>query len=331
MYFNLNTQELNKLSDLKNSKILVTGGSGFFGSWILKFVLYLNDNFSFNIKLYLLARRITKNISEIVSQREDIIFLQQDIRNIKEVPLNINYVVHAACSPDNREHISNPVEVMDIISSGGKQLFEHCLNMPNLKRIINLSSGQIYGKVEKNYISENDIGAIEPNSIKSIYPEAKRFSETLSKAYESLYKLPIVQVRPFSFIGPFMSLEKPWAINNFLHDAIKFKKIKIIGNGKPIRSYMYPTDMVEWLFNILVNAQNGCNYNLGSDEGVSLEELALTIKDKIDSSIEIQILKMNENNNVFLPNLDFIKKELGVSIKVGFNKAIEETIKWNIK
>ena len=329
MYFNLNNNEVSKLNNLKNSEILVTGGTGFFGKWILEFVIYLNDSYKFNIKLYLLARRITPEIKQILFIRKDIIFIQKDICSLVELPENINYIIHAASSPDNIEHINNPIETMNIISSGTKQLLDSIQNLENIKKVINLSSGQVYGKVLGGIINENNYGYLDCASIKSIYPESKRFSETLCKAYETLYRLPIVQVRPFSFIGPFMSLEKPWAINNFIRDAIKFKRIKIIGNGKPIRSYMYPTDMVEWLFNILVTSKNNSIYNLGSDEGISLENLALKIKNIIGNDIVIDILSMNKNEDIFLPDITNLRKELELTLKVNINDALEKTIKWN--
>lgn len=330
MYFNLNNNEVTKLSELKNSEVLITGGTGFFGKWILEFVIYLNDSYNFNIKLYLLARRITPQIREIISIRKDIVFIQKDICNLVELPENINYIIHAASSPDNIEHINNPIETMNIISSGTKQLLDCISNLENIKKVINLSSGQVYGNSSAKTINENNYGYLDCTSIKSIYPESKRFSETLCKAYETLYRLPIIQVRPFSFIGPFMSLEKPWAINNFIRDAIKFKSIKIIGNGKPIRSYMYPTDMVEWLFNILVTSKNNTTYNLGSDEGISLENLALKIRNIIGNDIQIDLLNMNENEDAFLPDITTLKNELGLTLKVSIEDALEKTIKWNI-
>jgi dTDP-glucose 4,6-dehydratase len=294
-------------------------------------VKYLNDTFSFEMKLYLLARTSTFEVSQLILLRNDIFFIQKDIRNLNEIPSDINYIIHAACSPDNIEHMSNPIETMDIISQGTKQLLESALNLSKINKIINLSSGQIYGNTNKDLISEKDFGYVDSNSIKSIYPEAKRYTETLSKAYESLYKLPIVQVRPFSFIGPMMSLEKPWAINNFLYDAIKFRKIKIIGNGKPVRSYMYPTDMVYWLFCILIHDKNSTSYNLGNSNGVSLEDIACKIKDKIGNDVKIDIMNRNDDKSIFLPDTSYIEKELTLSIKIDVDEAINETINWYTK
>lgn len=327
-YFNISGDEAEKIDQLKNSHILVTGGTGFFGKWILDSIVFMNDNFDFNIKLYLLARNHNEFIDDIIKSRNDVIFIKNDIRSIRELPKDIEYIIHAAATPDNKEHMSNPIETMDIISQGTKQLLDAALSLNNVKKILNISSGQIYGTLNSAHVTEENIGVVDTNSIKSIYPEAKRYSETLSIAYKSLYKLPIVQVRPFSFIGPYMEFNKPWAINNFIKDAIKFKKIKILGNGKPMRSYMYPTDMVWWLLNILLHQKNGVVYNLGSTEGISLEELALKIKYKLGEDIKIDIQNMNNESNVFIPDTNFIKNELDLQIKVNIDDALDKTIAW---
>ena len=327
-YFKVSQEESLKINQLRNSEILVTGGTGFLGKWIVDAVTFLNDNFSFNIKLYLLARRNSQHIDNIISKRDDMVFIKNDIRNLTEIPKSIEYIIHAAATPDNREHMSNPIEVMDIISQGTKQVLDSALALDSVKKILNISSGQVYGTLRSSRISEKNIGILDINSIKSIYPEAKRYSETLALAYKSLYKLPIVQVRPFSFIGPNMGLDKPWAINNFIKDAIKFKKIKILGNGKPIRSYMYPSDAVWWLLNMLVDSQSGIVYNLGSPEGISLENLAIKIRSKLGNDIHIEILNMNEDDSTFVPDIDFIKNKLAVDIKVNIDEALDKTLDW---
>ena len=327
-YFKVSQEESLKINQLRNSEILVTGGTGFLGKWIVDAVTFLNDNFSFNIKLYLLARRNSQHIDNIISKRDDMVFIKNDIRNLTEIPKSIEYIIHAAATPDNREHMSNPIEIMDIISQGTKQVLDAALALDSVKKILNISSGQVYGTLRSSRISEKNIGILDINSIKSIYPEAKRYSETLALAYKSLYKLPIVQVRPFSFIGPNMGLDKPWAINNFIKDAIKFKKIKILGNGKPIRSYMYPSDAVWWLLNMLVDSQSGIVYNLGSPEGISLENLAIKIRSKLGNDIHIEILNMNEDDSTFVPDIDFIKNKLAVDIKVNIDEALDKTLDW---
>lgn len=326
--FNLAENEVSNLKKLQNKQILITGGSGFIGIWLTHLLLYLNDTQNFNIKLHLVARNISDEINQIITNRKDVTFIKSDVRNLHEFPKDISYIIHAATSPDNRVYMSNPVESMDIIANGTKSVMENSLHLETLEKVINLSSGQIYGTIDSHNIREGDFGKINSNSIAAIYPEAKRYAETLTNAYRSLHKLPTLQIRPFSFIGPFMDMNKPWAINNFIRDALKFKHIRILGNGKPIRSYMYPTDMAIWILNILVHGKVGSAYNVGSNVGVSLEEVALKIKNIIGSSVNIEILNMNDNCSEFVPNIDHVQQELGLDLTVDIDETLTKSINW---
>lgn len=326
--FNLAENEVSNLKKLQNKQILITGGSGFIGIWLTHLLLYLNDTQNFNIKLHLVARNISDEINQIITNRKDVTFIKSDVRNLHEFPKDISYIIHAATSPDNRVYMSNPVESMDIIANGTKSVMENSLHLETLEKVINLSSGQIYGTIDSHNIREGDFGKINSNSIAAIYPEAKRYAETLTNAYRSLHKLPTLQIRPFSFIGPFMDMNKPWAVNNFIRDALKFKHIRILGNGKPIRSYMYPTDMAIWILNILVHGKVGSAYNVGSNVGVSLEEVALKIKNIIGSSVNIEILNMNDNCSEFVPNIDHVQQELGLDITVDIDETLTKSINW---
>lgn len=326
--FNLTENDTSNFNTLKNKEILITGGSGFIGIWLTHLLLYLNDKHNFNIKFYLIARHTNIELDTIIANRNDVIFMQSDIRNIREFPKDISYIIHAASSPDNRIYMSNPIESMDIIAAGTKNILENALHLEKLEKIINLSSGQIYGLINSHNIKENDFGKLNSNSITAIYPEAKRYAETLTNAYRSLHKLPTIQVRPFSFIGPFMDMNKPWAINNFIRDALKFKNIRILGNGKPIRSYMYPTDMALWIVTILAQGKVGSAYNLGSDCGISLEEVALKIKEIVGSSVNIDILNMNDSCSEFVPNIDYVRKELDLNITINFKESLKKSINW---
>ncbi len=324
----LTEKDISNLEKLKNKAILITGGSGFIGTWLIQLLIWLNDKYHFNVKLYLIARHATGALDTFIDSRQDIIFIQDDIRNIREFPKDIVYIIHAASSPDNRIYMSNPIESMNIITDGTKNTMENALLLEKLEKIVHLSSGQIYGTLDSHNITENDFGKLNCNSITAIYPEAKRYAETLVNAYRSLHKLPIVQVRPFSFIGPFMSLNKPWAINSFIRDVLKTKNIRILGNGKPIRSYMYPTDMALWILNMLANGKNGAAYNLGSDMGISLEEVALKIKNIVGSSVSIETLNMNDDCSEFVPNIDYARRELGLDIAVHIDDALLKSIQW---
>lgn len=327
----LNNQ-VSKLEKLKGESLYITGGTGFIGTWFAEMITALNDEYGFDINLYLVSRNPTEKscFPKYLSNHQDITIISKDVRNITSIPDDVSYIVHAAATPDYRLFASNPIETMDIISNGTNRILENAINLQNLKKFLNLSSGKVYGKTSKQLteIPENYAGRIESNSTLSVYPEAKRYAETLCCAYRSLYKIPTVNVRPFSFIGPYMSPEKPWAINNFIRDALISKKIRIIGNGKPVRSYMYASDMVFWLLKILVDGQPGLAYNVGNSEGGSLKESAEKIARISGNEVEIEILCMNSDESVFVPDTTLAQKSFDLDITVDSDEALEKTIKW---
>jgi len=321
------------LKSLKGKAILITGGTGFVGSWVARTLAWLNDEFEFGCSVILLARtpeNLEKSDPDLY-HRDDMSFIRSDIRSLHSLPKNINYIIHAAASPDNRVHMSDPVNTMDVIAMGTKAVLEAALRLADIEGIIHISSGQVYGRSYENgaALSEAMAGGFLKGNVTSIYPEAKRYAETFCLAYRSQYKLPINIVRPFSFIGPFQSLNKPWAINSFLQEALNKQPMRMVGNGKPQRSYLYASDMAAWLLVILANGERGSIYNLGSSEGTSLQDVANKINRIIPNPVEIIVQNHNDDDSKFIPNVSHVIDQLQVEEVFTFDEALEHTIKWN--
>jgi len=322
-------------SMLKDQSILVTGGTGFMGKWIAEMISYINKTKDFNIKLYLLGRDIERFKYEVphLAQMPFINLLEQDVRNVNDLPINITYIIHAAGSPDNRDHVSLPLRTIETFYKGTLAILDAASRLPDLKKIIHISSHQVYGKNHsQEMIHEHFLGTLDLNNISQTYAESKRVSETLCSIYRSKLKLPIVILRPFAFIGPYQDLEKPWAINNFIRDAILGGPIRIIGNGLTVRSYLYASDMANWLLKALLDGQTGETYNLGSKEGISLDDLALKVKNSINQSIEILSKSSKEsysNLSRLVPDTSKIVKALNVEENYNIEDAINRTIVWN--
>jgi nucleoside-diphosphate-sugar epimerase len=324
--------QVERLSELKNRVLYVTGGTGFVGTWLAEMVSYLNDNHSFNCHLMLVARE-TESFREKaphLALRPDVQLIRQDVKHLREIPEEVSYLVHAAATPDNRQHMSDPVGVMETITRGTGALLDAAMKLPDLKKILNLSSGQVYGRQhdDEAKIPESRPGTLSCDSIMSVYPEAKRYAETLCCAYWSLYKMPVVTARPFAFMGPYQGLDKPWAINNFFRDALKDNTIRIIGNGLPERSYLYPSDMAAWLLGILVDGKPGLAYNVGSPCGVTLADLAEKIKLYSQSASRIEIKGMNDDRSRFVPDDTLCRESLSLRVTVGIDEALQRSLGW---
>lgn len=325
---------LTDLNVLRNKTILITGGTGFVGSWVARTLAWLNDEYSYGCEIILLSRN-PKTLEEDpdLFNRPDISFIKADVRSIHDLPKNVNYIIHAAASPDNRVHMSDPVGTMDVIAIGTKSVLDAASRLPDIKSIVHLSSGQVYGQapVDGGDLSEKMLGRFFTNEITSIYPEAKRYSEAVCLAYRSLHKLPITILRPFSFIGPYQKLNKPWAINSFLQEALNSQTMRILGNGKPLRSYLYASDMAVWILAALAEENVGQVYNLGASEAVSLSDLTTEINSMMLQPVGVVMQGRSTAETRFIPSVSHIKDRLNVREVFSFKDALNNTIKWNVE
>ncbi|OXA92183.1 NAD-dependent epimerase/dehydratase family protein [Flavobacterium hercynium] len=327
--------DIDSFSILENQSILITGGTGFIGKWLTEMISYINFTNNINITVYLLGRDIAKFKEEVphLAEKTFVKFIEQDVRYLHDLPNDINYIIHAAGSPDNREHVSDPLKTIETFYKGTQSLLDVASRIQGLKKIIHLSSHQVYGKNEnEEQITENSFGPFEALNVNNCYAESKRIAETLCSYYKNNLRLPIVILRPFAFIGPYQNLEKPWAINSFIRDAILGGPIRILGNGLTERSYLYASDMAYYILRSLILANIGDIYNLGSNVPISLNELALKIKSQ--STVKMEVLSRSSKENYLsisklVPNTNKITKDLNVSETFTIDEAINRTILWN--
>ncbi|RZK27073.1 MAG: NAD(P)-dependent oxidoreductase [Flavobacterium sp.] len=328
-------KEPDALTILANKTILVTGGTGFMGKWITEMICFLNETQDLNIKLYLLSRDSQKFEEEVphLVEKSFVNLIEQDVRNLHDLPEDINYIIHAAGSPDNRDHVSQPLRTMETFYKGTNAVLEVATRLPKLEKFVHISSHLVYGKNDiEPFMNESFLGLIEPNHINHVYGKSKLVAETLCTIYRNQFRMPIVTLRPFAFIGPYQDLEKPWALNNFIRDGILGSSIRIIGNGATIRSYLYASDMAYWIIKTLVVGSIGETYNIGSDEPVSLNDLAKKIQTAINPSLEIISKSSKENYTTIsrlVPNIAKITKSLNVEEVYSLDEAINRTIVWN--
>lgn len=334
-YDNVTQSRITSLALLKNNVVVITGGTGFIGTWIAGLIAYLNDHHSFNTQVILIARNLDYfRMSRPHLIRNDVKLIAADVRYLIELPTETNWLIHAAGIPDNRFHSTYPLDTMSIIASGTYSVLRAVERCSNFKMLLNISSGLIYGlqQLKQTRINEVYAGAPKCGTVSSAYAEAKRYAETLCHSSRSQARIPVVTARPFAFIGPYQSLEMPWAINNFIKDAMSGNSIRVLGDGKTVRSYMYASDMAFWLLNILAKGKSGEIYNIGSPTSITLEKLASIIASQVDSQLEIKLRTSFSNqvqNSRFVPDVSFAQNTLQLSITVSLREAIERTIKWN--
>ncbi|MFA6074230.1 MAG: NAD-dependent epimerase/dehydratase family protein [Negativicutes bacterium] len=322
---------IEQLAELRNSCIIITGGTGFVGTWLCELLTTLNDVYSFNIHIWVLARtkaRFEQSAAHLLG-RKDIKYISKNVVGVTELPVNLDYIIHAASIPDNREHSSQPLNSAHVITQGTEAVLSAASRLSGLRKILNLSSGHVYG-AQAALVAEDGVGAPDCNSANAVYAESKRYAEMLCAIYRAKYRLPIVTARPFALMGPYQPLDRPWAVNSFLREGLLGQVIRILGDGETRRSYLYGSDMAFWLLKILLSGEIGAAYNVGSDHSIKLLDLAKAISENCDGAPPLVCgLHKSSVKSCFVPNIHKASAELGLKVTVDINEAIDRTINWH--
>jgi len=307
-------------------RILITGGTGFFGKSILDYLARHACDFEITI----LSRRGFKTTD--LADSTDCpagnlsthslnplnpllkISLCQLIGDVRTFDLGVSRfdsVIHAATPA--RADVPDD-EMRSIIINGTANALQQAKKC-GAEKFMMVSSGGVYGKGLIGPVSETD----EPHPY-TAYGIAKLEAEQM--AVDS--GLHVLLPRCFAFVGRHLDRNAHFAIGNFIRDALEGNDIVINGDGTPMRSYLYADDLVEWLFAILEHGESGRVYNVGSDEAISIRDLATLVRDTLGSSSEVKVLGQSVPGaaNCYVPNIDRIKRELGMKIRVSLKEAI---------
>ncbi len=323
-----------KLEGLKNCSLLITGGAGFMGSWISELIYYLNTRENWNTKLYILDNNFDyfgRNLLHITNS-DFVCLINADVRYIYDIPNDVNYIIHAAATPDSRFHATSPMETMTTIANGTANILSISNLLSNLKKFVNVSSGNVYQinnstkNIKEEYFSSPFV--IKPSSA---YFEAKRYAEVLCSAARSEARIPLITIRPFTFCGAYQDLEAPWFLNNFINDGLHQRPVKILSDGKAFRSLMYGADLAFWILVIMLNSDTGKIFNVGNDNGFEILEIAKIIAksfNPIPSIITNTAVVPLADSSCFVPNIDTVKENFGLEIYTETKSAINKTIEW---
>jgi nucleoside-diphosphate-sugar epimerase len=322
------------LQALAGQRIAITGGTGFLGSWIAETVLTLNDEFKLNIRLDVLASNATGWAKQYphLGAMSGISIRNQDVRAPFELSQDVSYVIHAAGIPDGRVHSSDPLRVFQTTVIGASNALEAASKLPNLNRFVNVSSGLVYGSGKiAGALDEDTFFPDAAGQVSSVYSDSKRSSESLCAVYRSQMRIPTVTIRPFTFVGPYQDLHRPWALNNFLRDALSSREIRVHGDGDNRRSYLYGSDAACWTLGAMLKGSVGRAYNVGSEYPISLKELAEKIAQLAQQrpSIRFRTVPAHQlKHSDFFPSTTRSRAELGVCETVDISEALERTIAW---
>jgi dTDP-glucose 4,6-dehydratase len=325
-----------ELERLVNSSVVITGATGFVGTWLVLSWVQARKLLNGTGHLIVTSRspELIRPLVEEIDTNSAVTYIASDITTL-QLPVGFvdGYVIHAATPASAFLNATNPSKMLDVIISGQRQIIAESVRTQS--RLLFLSSGAVYGQqpLHVEHLPETWEGAPNINKSESAYHEGKRVAELMANIARDHEELDFVTARLFAFLAPFLPFDTHFAAGNFLKDALANNPIIINSGGGSIRSYQYGSDLASSVWKLLLHGRSGHAYNVGSDESISIRDLAHTVAAQVGSSTEVQILGVDTSDNVsrYVPSLDKINNELQVRNMVDVVEAIRRTSLWAIQ
>lgn len=311
----------------------MTGGTGFFGHWLLESLLYADAELGLGVRATVLTRDAARfcERSPHVARNPAITLAEGDVTSFEFPAAPHTHILHAAT--DSVVPAGTPAWVLPETILGGTRRVLQFARTTGARRLLYVSSGAVYGRGISGItrIPESYAGAPDPLQLTSGYDEAKRMAEQLVIAYSQGTELEPVLARCFAFVGPHLPLDAHFAIGNFIRDAIAGKPIEIQGDGTQLRSYLYMSDLAAWLWTMLVRGAGERAYNVGSDEAVSIRGLAERVARTLRPELAIEVAREPQAGaapGTYVPDIGRARAELGLNVTVSLEDAIRRTAEW---
>ena len=314
---------------LRQGRLLLTGGTGFIGRWLLEALQQANDRLGLDLRITVPSRRpeaFRHRASHLLANGK-LTLLPLDLAASRPSG-DFTHVIHAATDASATLNEVEPLTVFRTIVRGTEHVLELAASRPDVK-VLFLSSGAVYGQQPRELagVPETWNGSPDPQLARNAYGEAKRAAEMLCAIYRKQFGVNVVSARIFSLLGPFLPLGTHFAAGNFIRDALAGEKIVVQGNGRPVRSYLYPSDLVSWLLTLLTASPREPAYNIGSERAVSIAELAQTVAALLGRQGH-EVLGRDDagwNAGRYVPDTSLIRGEFGLAESVSLDSAILNT------
>lgn len=319
---------------LNNERILITGGTGFFGCWLIESFLWAKAFYNLNSSVIVLTRNKQQYRLKYphLAKNPALSFFEGDVKNFEFPSEHFSYIIHAATDTSNYLNTADPLRTWDTIVDGTKNVLEFARQC-GVKKVLFTSSGAVYGKqpATLSHIPETYTGQPQLHQSLSTYALGKSAAEHLCALYAKQYNLDIKIARCFSFIGPYQELSANFAACNFIKQGLNGETIVVAGDGSPYRSYLYAADMASWLWTILFRGKTIHPYNVGSDEAISIKELAQIVAKSFEPQLEVKIIGSPISSELperYVPDVSRARHELGLISHFKLADMIRSSINW---
>ena len=306
------------------------------GCWLLESFAWANDQLGLRAGAHVLTRSPAAFARKAphLAGNPAIVMSTGDVRTCEFPAGNFGFVIHAATDASVALNRAEPLRMLDTITLGTRRTLDMAVGC-GARRFLFTSSGAVYGRQppELEHVPEDFRGAPDPIDTAAAYGEGKRVAELLCSIYAREKGLGTSIARCFAFIGPHLPLDGSFAAGNFVRDRLHGDVIRIDGDGTPRRSYLYGSDLAAWLWTLLFRGPAGRAYNVGSEDDVSIEELARMVAVSGDRPpCPVTVAKQASPGTAaerYVPSTRRISAELGLRPTVDLDESIARTLRWN--
>jgi dTDP-glucose 4,6-dehydratase len=318
------------VDDLRRARIVVTGATGWFGTWLLDALVAMNRVAGLELGIVAVTRdpAAFARRHPALAGATEITWIAADVRDAHlEFGRGVTHIIHAAAETSAISGAARPDALFETIVGGTANVLRVASRVRDVKCLL-VSSGAVYGHQPADLarITEEYGGGPDPLDAGNAYAEGKRAAEQLAAIHHRMHGLHVTIARCFAFVGPHMPLDAHFAIGNFIGDSLAGAPLRIHGDGRPLRSYLYMSDLVVWLLAILVDGRPGRAYNVGGDEALSILDLAKRCAAIGGVSFHVEGRSGNARN--YVPDTQRAHRELGLLARVSLDGAIRRTMAW---
>lgn len=255
---------------LSGCRIVVTGGGGFLGGYLVRTLLSLHrlGRVEVPVQVVALVRNIKRAHERFVDLANDsnLNFVEWDLNTIAVPGLgDVHYVLHAASQASPRFYGVDPVGTMLPNTVGTAALLAALQRSANPKGLLFVSSSEVYGAVNDSAgIKEADYGIVNPMQVRSCYAESKRAGETTCVSFHHQYGIPTWIVRPFHTYGPGLTAEDGRVFSDFTYNVLRNENIVMNSDGSARRAFCYASDAIAGFFTVLLRGEAGIAYNVAN-------------------------------------------------------------------